>query len=98
MTEIPVEAEARIEMLAGRLAGILSPSRALVEALQLRGNASAQTRSSLDYLIQMTGVVWELLGKANEETQGLRAEIQSLRTSFMGHIAVEQELHEPPVQ
>lgn len=67
-----VERETRLELLIGHLSDLLAPSRDLVEALQLRSNASALSRGHLDHLVELAGSIWMRLGEIRDEAKSLR--------------------------
>jgi hypothetical protein len=71
-----LDADVRAEMLVGHLADMLSPVRALAGAIRLQSNASVVTRGKLEHLLDLTGAVWEELGRIREEVQGLRKDMQ----------------------
>jgi hypothetical protein len=66
--------EMRLELLVGHMADAYAQMRPLAE-LRLRANASAESRRTLDYLVQLDGAIWQLLGKLLDEVQGLRSEV-----------------------
>jgi hypothetical protein len=82
MGHIPVCA--RLEMMVGTLSDQLAPTRELVAALRLRGNASATTRGELDHLNDLTGALWQRLGIITEELRTLREQGACARCRFEG--------------
>ena len=74
--DVATDREVRLELLIGHLADLLTPSRELVNELQLRSNASHVTRGELAFLRQLTGSLWERLGAIREEASQLRASEQ----------------------
>ncbi len=66
------EQDARLELLVGHLSDQLQPVRELVAALRLQANASVTTRSKLESLYSMTGLLWGELCKIREEIDALR--------------------------
>jgi hypothetical protein len=62
----------RLELLSGHLYDQLAPTRELVASLRLQANASVTTRSKLDSLYSMSGLLWEEMGRIREEIETIR--------------------------
>ena len=46
---------------------MLTPARELISTLRLQSNASVTTRSKLEFLIELTGGVWQELRSVREQ-------------------------------
>jgi hypothetical protein len=64
-----LSADIRMEMLVGHLSDMLRPTRELAKAFCLQSNASVTTRGKLEHLIDLSGALWEELGRIREEVE-----------------------------
>jgi hypothetical protein len=65
------ERQARLELLVGQLSDILSSAKDLVGVLRLQANASTTTRGKLETLNGLAGLVWEMLGRVEQEVKAI---------------------------
>ena len=65
----------RLELLISHIADLVWPSRDLVKALRLRANTSSIERGHLDYLIDTTDALSDLLDAFGDEVRELRRSV-----------------------